>query len=92
MILMTRRYLISGNVQGVNFRDATCNHAEPVGLKGWTRNLPDGRVEVIARGNSEALHNLEVWLRKGPPGAQVAELQILPAQAEHFPDGFEIRR
>lgn len=92
MMEMTRRYLVSGTVQGVNFRSATCNEAEPVGLRGWARNLPDGRVEVVARGNAEALHHLESWLRKGPQGARVAGLQIMPTQAEHLPDGFEIRR
>lgn len=88
---MTRRYLVSGTVQGVNFRNAACNQAEPVGLRGWARNLPDGRVEVVARGNAEALHHLETWLRQGPPGARVAGLQIMPTEAEHLPDGFEIR-
>lgn len=92
MMQMTRRYIVSGTVQGVNFRAATCNRALPIGLRGWTRNLPDGRVEIIARGNSEALHNLESWLKHGPPGARVAGLQIIPTDAEHLPDGFEIRR
>lgn len=94
MMQMTRRYLVSGSVQGVNFRAATCNYALPMGLSGFTRNLPDGRVEIIARGNSEALHNLESWLKHGPPGARVAGLQVMPTDSSqlHLPDGFEIRR
>ncbi|MDX1496006.1 MAG: acylphosphatase [Salinisphaeraceae bacterium] len=89
---MTRRYLISGTVQGVGFRYATCQEAEAIGLQGWVRNLADGRVEVVACGNAEALHHLEGWLRNGPSGARVAGLQIIPTQAEQLPEGFEIRR
>ena len=91
MMQMTRRYLISGTVQGVNFRAAACNYALPIGLRGWTRNLRDGRVEIVARGNSDALHNLEQWLKHGPQGAHVAGLQTMPTDAYHLPDGFEIR-
>lgn len=89
---MTRHYLVSGTVQGVNFRSAVCDYAMPMDLRGWTRNLRDGRVEILARGNATALKQLETWLRQGPPGSRVAGLQVMPAQTPSLlPDGFEIR-
>lgn len=65
------RFLVSGVVQGVFYRAATREHARQLGLTGHARNLPDGRVEVIAHGKPEALDALERWLRQGPPAARV---------------------
>lgn len=92
MMQMTRRYLIRGTAHGINFPAAACNYALPIGLRGWSRNLPDGRIEIIARGNSDALHSLETWLKHGPPGTQVDDLEIKPTDAYNLPDGFEVRR
>ncbi len=63
--------LISGDVQGVGFRDATQAQAERLGLSGWVRNLADGRVELVARGPSHAVARLTAWCRNGPPAARV---------------------
>lgn len=60
------RWLVSGRVQGVGFRWFTLRHAERLGLSGWARNLPDGRVEVVAAGSPAALHELDAALREGP--------------------------
>ena len=69
-----RRYLISGRVQGVFFR-ATCRtEAIRLGLRGTARNLTDGRVEVIAAGEPEALQALLDWLWSGPPLARVEDV------------------
>lgn len=65
------RFLVSGKVQGVFFRAPTREHAVDLGLSGRATNLPDGRVEVIAEGNADALDALEAWLRHGPPSARV---------------------
>jgi acylphosphatase len=69
------RFLVSGKVQGVFFRASTRNEALRLGLNGYARNLADGRVEVVAEGRSEALHELEQWLWQGPPAAQVDGVQ-----------------
>jgi acylphosphatase len=72
---MTRRFLITGKVQGVYFRHSTRREAERLGVRGVARNLPDGSVEVIAQGTSEAVENLREWLHCGPSGARVAAVQ-----------------
>jgi acylphosphatase len=72
---ITRRFLITGKVQGVYFRHSTRREAERLGVRGVARNLPDGSVEVIAQGTSEAVENLREWLHRGPSGARVAAVQ-----------------
>lgn len=68
---MSTRFLISGLVQGVGFRWFVARHARALGLAGFARNLPDGRVEVVVSGPDEALPALEQLLRSGPANAQV---------------------
>lgn len=79
----TRRWLISGRVQGVFFRESTRRQAEPLGLAGHAVNLPDGRVEVVARGDAAALDQLEAWLGDGPPAARVETLERADIQADY---------
>jgi acylphosphatase len=68
------RYLVSGVVQGVGFRYFVFRRAQELILAGWVRNLPDGRVEVVADGPEAALSALEEALRSGPRGARVAQV------------------
>jgi len=72
---MTTRFLISGLVQGVGFRWFVARHARSLGLAGFARNLPDGRVEVVVSGREEALPALEQLLRSGPANAQVERVE-----------------
>ena len=65
------RFLVAGTVQGVFYRASTRNRALELGLDGHARNLPDGRVEVLAIGASAAVDALEQWLRRGPELAVV---------------------
>ena len=76
------RFIVTGRVQGVGFRAGTREQASLLGLAGHAINLPDGRVEVLAAGDSEALDALERWLRRGPPVAKVdaVERTAWPAQ------------
>ncbi len=67
---------ISGIVQGVFFRAHTRDIARELNLTGWVTNLPDGRVEVVAEGPQSALQRLIDWCHKGPPGAQVDDLEV----------------
>ena len=78
---MTTRFLVSGMVQGVGFRWFVARHARSLGLGGFARNLPDGRVEVVVSGPEEALPALEKLLRAGPANAQVegVERSVDPA-------------
>lgn len=74
------RCLVAGRVQGVFFRASTREQALRLGLTGYARNLPDGRVEVLAFG--PALDQLLDWLRVGPPHAQVTAVtsEFVPCQ------------
>ncbi|MDO3381782.1 acylphosphatase [Gilvimarinus algae] len=72
----TRRYLISGKVQGVHYRASTEARAQELGVKGWTRNLTDGRVEVLASGSQQQLAALADWLEQGPERARVDEVLV----------------
>jgi acylphosphatase len=74
-----RRYLISGRVQGVGFRYFVQSEAARLGIRGWTRNLDDGRVEVHAEGTSDALSDFEARLRTGPSAAEVRGFEITEA-------------
>ena len=79
---MTRRFLITGKVQGVYFCHSTRLQAERLAIRGVARNLPDGSVEVIAHGAPEAVESLRQWLRHGPSGARVAAVQEFELPAE----------
>ncbi|HEY1590138.1 MAG TPA: acylphosphatase [Rhodanobacter sp.] len=67
----TARFIVSGRVQGVFYRASTREQALKLDLTGHAKNLPDGRVEVLASGSADALDTLERWLRRGPPTARV---------------------
>jgi acylphosphatase len=68
---MTTKFLVSGMVQGVGFRWFVARHARSLGLSGYARNLPDGRVEVVVNGPEGALPDLEQLLLAGPANAKV---------------------
>lgn len=65
---------VSGRVQGVWYRASTQEKAVSLNLTGWARNLPDGRVEVLAFGEKEKLTELYAWLKIGPELAQVSDV------------------
>ena len=85
--MATVRFVVSGRVQGVFFRASTRAEALRLGLGGSARNLPDGRVEVIAIGPEESLSALERWLWQGPPAARVEDV-VREAADELDADGF----
>ena len=70
------RAVVSGRVQGVFFRAATADRAVELGLRGYVRNLPDGRVEVVAEGNPTAVEALLAFCRTGPPSARVERVDV----------------
>jgi acylphosphatase len=65
------RFHVSGHVQGVMFRVSVREQAQRLGLRGYARNLPDGRVEVLAVGDDEVVEVLARWLHVGPPMSRV---------------------
>ncbi len=62
---------VAGQVQGVNFRGATQEEAERLGLNGWVRNLQDGRVEAVFEGEPEAVRRMIGWCHSDRSGAEV---------------------
>ncbi len=75
----TRRYLVSGRVQGVGFRWFVEREAAQLNITGWVRNREDGRVEVMATGTREQLSALHGRLREGPRAARVDEVAVSSA-------------
>ena len=73
---MKKNLVISGKVQGVGFRAFTERKANLYGLSGWVRNLPDGRVEVVAEGDEILLKEFLKDLKKGPPLARVDHIEV----------------
>lgn len=67
---------VSGRVQGVFFRAGARDIARREGLVGFARNLPDGRVEVVAEGEEAGLRALVEYCRQGPPHARVDHIQV----------------
>ena len=65
------RFVVSGRVQGVFYRASAREQALALGLSGYARNLPDGRVEVLACGSTAAIETFERWLWQGPAAARV---------------------
>jgi acylphosphatase len=91
-MLVARRFVVSGRVQGVGYRFFADEAARVEGLAGWIWNLPDGRVEALVEGDLEAVERFGRRLARGPGGARVDRIDTV----EETPDGrarsFEIRR
>ena len=85
-----RRVVVSGGVQGVNFRDAARQEAQSAGVAGWVTNRDDGSVEAVFEGDSEAVERMVDWCRSGPSSADVEDVDV----TEEEPQGdssFEVR-
>ena len=82
---------VSGNVQGVFFRDTTREKAEQLGLAGWVSNLPDGRVEAVFEGPSEQVREMLRWCEEGPWRADVEDVETDFEDPHGDLDGFEVR-
>jgi acylphosphatase len=87
---VARRYVVSGRVQGVGFRFFTQDIAHREGLTGGVRNLPDGRVEVVAEGDEETLARFEAALWRGPSHARVENVEVESTAPTGRHTGFQI--
>ena len=86
--MIRRRLVVRGIVQGVGFRISVARRAH--GVAGWVRNLPDGRVEVVLEGEAEDVAAVESFVREGPRGARVDDVEAADEEPEGL-RGFEIR-
>ncbi|MFC1589177.1 acylphosphatase [Pseudomonadota bacterium] len=89
--MICHRYLISGRVQGVFYRASAQQQASALGLRGWVRNLMDGRVELLACGDQIALKELEKWLQIGPENAKVSNIEVIKETPKVLADTFEVK-
>ena len=87
--MKTHHLRIHGRVQGVWFRESMRVEAERLHVTGWVRNTPDGKVEAVVQGATEAVTAMIAWAHKGPPLARVDRVEISEAGGEY--SGFEKR-
>jgi acylphosphatase len=85
-----RRVVVRGRVQGVFFRDSTRRRAQSRGVAGWVTNRPDGAVEAVFEGDSEAVESMLRFVREGPGRADVGEVDVIDEQPEGL-SGFQVR-
>lgn len=81
---------IEGRVQGVGFRHFTKIHAEEIGILGWVKNLPDGRVEAVLEGPLDHLREMVDYLEQGPGAGRVDELDVEIEEATGEFSDFEV--
>lgn len=84
--MICRRSFVSGRVQGVFYRATCVRKAQELGLSGHARNLPDGRVEVLAFGERAVVEEFVAWLWEGSPASKVTAVDTADA------DGSECRQ
>ncbi len=89
-MIETRKYTVSGLVQGVWYRRHAAEAATEIGIQGWVRNLSDGRVEFLAKGDQEQFDQLQLALWKGSPMSNVTDVVFEPAE-EFVAKGFTIK-
>ncbi len=88
--IIRRHVWVEGHVQGVWFRESCRRLATQLGLAGWVRNRPDGRVEAVFEGTPPAVNQTVEWCRQGPSRAVVTGLSVVdePPAGE---EGFSVR-
>ena len=82
---------VSGRVQDVWFRESTRQRAEELGVGGWVRNLPDGRVEALFEGDADAVQKAIDYVREGPTLARVSQVEVEEETSEDPSNHFRVR-
>jgi acylphosphatase len=90
-VIVRRHVWIRGRVQGVWFRQSARRVAEELGLSGWVRNLPDGRVEAVFEGEEASVESALEFARTGPARARVVEIEVREEPPEAGGARFEVR-
>ena len=90
MTQIARHVSVTGRVQGVFFRAWMREQAAELGVTGWVRNCPDGRVDSHVEGEQTAVEQIVERLRRGPPAARVEDVRLWDVEVCDF-DGFEVR-
>jgi len=82
-VLASRRWVVSGRVQGVGFRWFVLNNAQALGIRGWVANTDDGSVEVVGQASAETLEQFGMLLAKGPPAGRVTDITSQDVPHDH---------
>jgi acylphosphatase len=90
-MLVARRFVLRGHVQGVGFRFFAEAAARVEGLSGWVQNQHDGSVEVFAEGDREAVDRFEARLRRGPARARIERIVVDDEAPSGQARGFSVR-
>ena len=90
-MIVAKRFLIAGRVQGVGFRFFAEAQAAVEGVHGYVQNLADGRVEALVEGDEESVERVERALRRGPPGSRVDSVDVEGVPPSRRATGFSIR-
>jgi acylphosphatase len=83
---IARRCWVAGRVQGVFYRASAARRAAELDVTGYARNLPDGRVEVLACGDSAAVQAFCDWLWQGSPASHVTSVEVEPDSPDSLGD------
>jgi acylphosphatase len=89
--MKTIRIYLTGSVQGVFFRNFLEEKANELNIRGFCRNLEDGRVEVVAEGRDENVNTMLEACKEGPQHATVKDVQIQELKHQGF-EGFKVMR
>lgn len=92
MDIVRAHLIISGDVQGVFYRDSMRRVAHKYGVVGWVRNLFDGRVEAVLEGERDLVEKVIQWSREGPPAARVQDVTVEWEQPRGEFQAFQVRR
>ena len=90
MATVRAHVFVSGRVQGVLFRESTRREAEARQVRGWVRNLPDGRVEAVFEGQASDVQQMVAWCHHGPPRARVEQVDVKYEPATGEFDTFDV--
>ena len=91
MSALRAHVIVSGRVQGVWFRESTRQRAEELGVGGWVRNLPDGRVEALFEGDAAIVRRAIDYVREGPRHARVESVEVREEASEQPGRRFRVR-
>ena len=91
MIQKRIHIFVTGRVQGVFFRQSTKVMAIKNNVKGWVRNLDDGRVEIVGEGEIHDIENLTQWCKTGPANSRVDEFELSEENVTEEFENFEVR-
>jgi acylphosphatase len=87
--VIRRRVIVSGQVQGVFFRDTCQRLARDAGVSGWVRNRADGTVEAVFEGPADRVERLIAWCHRGPRDAVVERVDVIEESPQRL-SGFAV--